>query len=270
MSPRSLPARASLHQLRRQAKDLHHAAASGDPDALSKFAAFSKAVSLTSAQLVVAREYGFSSWTRLKDEVEHRQLADVRGGEPAEPAGRSWTAFGINPPDDELCAVVTVETIAASSPRATIAITDIKVHSTGCLINLEWVLHRTTESEAEWQGMFEDVLSHPFQRIRPEDNRPAGNLLFFAAEFSDGRRATNIEEKTRDDQSPVMFDRGGGGGQCIDSGACRGRTTLYLWPVPPPGELRFVVEWPAFGIPRTTTLLDADAIHAAKARIRRL
>ena len=270
MSPRSLPARASLHQLRRQARDLHHAAATGDPAALARFAAFAKAVSLTSAQLVVAREYGYSSWARLNDEVEHRQLSDDRDGETAEPADRSWPTFGIDPPDDELGSVVAVETIAASSPRATIAITDITVHSTGCLINLEWVLHRTTESTAEWQGMFEEVLGHPFHHPRPEDDRPPGNQLIFTAEFSDGRRATTIEDRTSDGQRPMLLDRGGGVGHRVDDGDCRGRTTLYLWPVPPPGDLRFILEWPTFGVPRTTTLLNADAIHAAKARISRL
>ncbi|GAA5021427.1 hypothetical protein [Actinopolymorpha pittospori] len=269
MSPRSLPARASLHQLRRQAKDLHHAAATGDPAALARFAAFAKAISLTSAHLVLAREYGYSSWARLKDEVEHRRRSDVRDGETAEPADRSWPTFGIDPPDDELGTVVAVETVAASSPRATIAITDITVHSTGCLINLEWVLHRTAESTTEWQGMFEEVLGHPFHDLRPVETRPPGNQLIFAAEFSDGRRATLMQEGTSDGHRPMILDRGGGVGNRVDDGDCRGRTTLYLWPVPPPGELRFVVEWPTFGVPRTTTLLDADEIHAAKARIRR-
>ncbi|MGW5360987.1 hypothetical protein [Actinopolymorpha pittospori] len=272
MSPRSLPARASLHQLRRQAKDLHQAAATGDPAALARFATFAKAVSLTSAHLVVAREYGYSSWARLKDEVEHRQRGDVRDGETAEPADRSWPTFGIDPPDDELGTVVAVAAIAASSPRATIAINDITVHSTGCLINLEWVLHRTTETTTEWQGMFEEVLGHPSHRLRPEETRPPGSQLILTAEFSDGRRATTattIEKRTSDDHTPMILDRGGGVGHRVGDGDCRGRTTHYLWPLPPPGELRFVVEWPTFGVPRTTTLVDADAIHAAKARIRR-
>jgi hypothetical protein len=269
MSPRSLPARASLHQLRRQAKDLHHAAATGNPAALARFASFAKAVSLTSAHLIVAREYGYSSWARLKDEIEHRQRGDVREGDTAEPADRSWPTLGIDPPGDEVGTVIAVGTVAASSPRATIAITDITVHSTGCLITLEWVLHRTTESTTEWQGMFEEVLGHPFHHLRPEDNRPPGNQLVVTAEFSDGRRATTMQERTSDDRRPMILDRGGGVGHCVDDGDCRGRTTLYLWPLPPPGELRFVVEWPTFGVPRTTTLLDADAIHAAKARIGR-
>lgn len=56
-----LPEQPSLEQLRKQAKDLRRAVLGADPEA---------GFPLRAAQLVVARRYGFASWTRLKRHVE--------------------------------------------------------------------------------------------------------------------------------------------------------------------------------------------------------
>lgn len=71
-----LPARPNLDQLRHQAKDLLRAAERGDAEALARFAAVSAPVRLSTAQLAVAREYGFSSWAGLKLEVDRREIFD--------------------------------------------------------------------------------------------------------------------------------------------------------------------------------------------------
>lgn len=71
-----LPTRPDLGQLRNQAKDLVHAATAGDGDAASRIHRFSDRLTLTSAQLTLAREYGFPSWPKLKTEVERRRLLD--------------------------------------------------------------------------------------------------------------------------------------------------------------------------------------------------
>ena len=73
-----LPVRTDLEQLRRQAKDLLRAAKSGDADALARIGAVSDRLILASAQLALAREYGFASWPRLKSEVERRELLTSR------------------------------------------------------------------------------------------------------------------------------------------------------------------------------------------------
>ena len=73
-----LPARPDLGQLRHQAKDLLHSAKGGDEEALARIRAVSDRPALSSAQLAVAREYGFASWPRLKREVERREILDDR------------------------------------------------------------------------------------------------------------------------------------------------------------------------------------------------
>lgn len=77
-----LPEFPDPEQLRRRAKELHRAAASGEPDALERLASVSDRVDLAAAQLAIARFYGFASWPRLKVEVERKrmiQTGDVTG-----------------------------------------------------------------------------------------------------------------------------------------------------------------------------------------------
>jgi uncharacterized protein len=73
-----LPARPDFDQLRNQAKDLLQAAKRGDGQALDRIRAVSERVTLASAQLALAREYGFPSWPKLKLEVERRKILDDR------------------------------------------------------------------------------------------------------------------------------------------------------------------------------------------------
>lgn len=73
-----LPARPNLTHLRHQAKDLLRAAKSGEPDALERIRAVSERIALASAQLAIAREYGFASWTKLHDEIARRELLNSR------------------------------------------------------------------------------------------------------------------------------------------------------------------------------------------------
>jgi ankyrin repeat protein len=74
MPPVSLPDDASLEQLRKQAKDLRDLARAGVPGALHLVAEYhpkgAHPVTLTGAQLVVARHNGFASWARLKQHLE--------------------------------------------------------------------------------------------------------------------------------------------------------------------------------------------------------
>ena len=70
----ALPAHANLNQLRHQAKDLLHAARHSDSDAQAVLRALWTRPTLATAQLAVARGYGFASWARLKVEVERREI----------------------------------------------------------------------------------------------------------------------------------------------------------------------------------------------------
>src|SRR5262245_19041436 len=76
----SLPARPNLEQLKNQAKDLLKSIQSGDADASQRLRENhphgsaqrlrADELTLADAQLVIAREYGFASWPKLKEHVE--------------------------------------------------------------------------------------------------------------------------------------------------------------------------------------------------------
>jgi hypothetical protein len=91
---RLLPERPDLDQLRRQAKELHRAAAAGSPGAGRRLRRVSASISLAAAQLALAREYGFPSWARLKAEADRRRAASNR--RPARQARtelRTWSGM---------------------------------------------------------------------------------------------------------------------------------------------------------------------------------
>jgi ankyrin repeat protein len=99
----SLPERPDLDQLRRQAKELRDAARHDDPGAVARFADHHPAaprgsVTLAGAQLVVARELGFTSWPQLKAAVDAHATTPERRAEgfvAASVEGRVREAVGI-------------------------------------------------------------------------------------------------------------------------------------------------------------------------------
>jgi Family of unknown function (DUF5990)/Domain of unknown function (DUF5655) len=90
-----LPDRPDLDQLRRQARELHRAAVGGDTEAVRRLRQVSEKTALSAAQLALAREYGFPSWARLKEEAERRRASaeDARRAPDAGPeADAGWEA----------------------------------------------------------------------------------------------------------------------------------------------------------------------------------
>lgn len=81
-SQKSLPARPSLEQLKKQAKELLRAYRAQNPESLIRIRSVlpsagtvsEKPFALHDAQFVVAREYGFGSWNQLVDHVESLTL----------------------------------------------------------------------------------------------------------------------------------------------------------------------------------------------------
>jgi hypothetical protein len=96
-----LPSRPSLEQLRKQAKDLRTSHQAGEPDALRRIQAHhpdrarstesqirSAPFPLSDAQLVIAREYGFPSWPKLK---EHIDALSLESDDPMELFKKAFT-----------------------------------------------------------------------------------------------------------------------------------------------------------------------------------
>lgn len=86
-------------------------------------------------------------------------------------------------------------------------------------------------------------------------------------QFADGAKATNTAGFYHDQEpppGPVMHSGGGGG----DGGDWH--QAQWVWPLPAPGPLSVVCEWPAAGIPLTRSEIDAQTILNAASRAQAL
>jgi ankyrin repeat protein len=111
---KQLPARASIEQLKRQAKDLVSDARRGDPTAVERIRFVLpravqnvEALRLADAQLVLAREYGLPNWSALKSRVEAIDLADPVTAfieAACVPMDGSWHASGTTAQADAILA----------------------------------------------------------------------------------------------------------------------------------------------------------------------
>lgn len=87
-------------------------------------------------------------------------------------------------------------------------------------------------------------------------------ILRFGLQFADGSKVTNlgppmIGPTDRAQKGPMLMHMGGsGGGEVVEQ-------MYWVWPLPPPGPLAFVCEWPKFGIELTRHEIDADLIRKA-------
>lgn len=120
MSARTLPPRPNLDQLRLQAHELQAAHRAGRSAAAARIAAhhprlkgapltaiLQAPLPLSDAQLVIAREYGFESWARLKQRVEfgrgvdrftpHPRFAEALAALDAGDVGRLQALFAADP-----------------------------------------------------------------------------------------------------------------------------------------------------------------------------
>lgn len=221
-----LPPYVRLHELRRDAKRLLEAALDGDVPCLERFYEIGREPSLTAAQLVVAREHGFSSWAKLKHQVE-RNTADPR----TEIVRQLKRRHDHTP--DELPAILPYNQVIASAPDTKVVLNSVRVHRDSCRIELEAATRADLGTD-----------SLRVTRVR----------------FSDGR---TFREST-DWIAAVMADPGAQVAEVL-----MGSSGISVWPLPPPGDLRFTIAWPRAGIPDgTEAVLDATRIHAAVRRIR--
>src|SRR5215471_21099872 len=79
MMSRELPAKPNLEHLKKQAKQLLHDFEQSRTDAVERFRTFGSSstpaiAKLAHAQHVVARDYGFASWPKLKEHVDSLTL----------------------------------------------------------------------------------------------------------------------------------------------------------------------------------------------------
>jgi hypothetical protein len=179
--------------------------------------------------------------------------------EAEEPDVPEWVAA----PSNVLGAAVPLRLVLAKTSDLAVAVLGGTAYPTG----FEFKLVVRSRGNRDELGDFDPLeLHHRFVRRRHGGGREIPpELLRFGIEFSDGSKATNLQElwggdPPREPPSPVLMPGGGGGG------VGNWETEFWVWPLPPEGPLAFVCEWPAREIPLTRVELDAALVRDAAAQ----
>jgi len=180
-----------------------------------------------------------------EDDLEPDQPDDL-------PRTAPWTA-----------GVVPLELVVARSAEAAVLASRVAAYPDGFELTLDSHVRPTVprRRRQRWYGSMWDP------NVAPDDPVP-DTLLRFGLAWPDGGRATNLDRWGRgwahDATEPTHgLDEQGGGGS--DSAYTQ---HYWCWPLPTEGELRVIVEWPAFGIPETSTTIDATLLAEAATRAR--
>jgi hypothetical protein len=181
-----------------------------------------------------------------------------------EQQAREWASpvwFG--PPGEELPVCVPLALVVARSASAVIALSHASAYSTG--IAIEFVVQSHGLPEREAQRLFHE------QHMPPTEGDPAPAYLRLGIELADGSRASNLggrhhpHDPEHPPDGPVLMPHGGGGGSS-GQGRVTMRPGFWMWPLPPPGVVRLICEWPLLDIPLTTVELDGADLRAASER----
>ena len=126
---------------------------------------------------------------------------------------------------DELPAVVHLGQFLYRSPTRILAVRGAHVYSTGCLVDVSWLLRRGDETDQEWAMLHATFFS---SRHVPASASRRTELLF-GVQFPDGSKASTgsipspykPDDPTYRPDPPVLYlqNRGGGGGDDELSGS---------------------------------------------------
>jgi hypothetical protein len=151
-------------------------------------------------------------------------------------------------PSGQVPTPIAIRLMLARTSQVAVAVTGVWAFSTGFDFQVIAELRDEVPGESAASflaGLDDEPLDEEFCRI--------------GIQFSTGEKAANTQlSATRkgnsDAAGPIMKVRAGGGGSLSRD------WRYWVSPVPPPGPLAFVCEWPAFDIPESRTEIDAQPI----------
>lgn len=189
----------------------------------------------------------------------HAVLRATTAAQEPEPCGPQPVWLG--PPDNVLGEGCAFGTLLARTDDVALGISGLMAFPTGFSFLLS--LHRRVPSPRGpgW--------GDPWHHRPPTSGEPVPEVLRFGIQFSDGRKATTLDGfpdlDPRDPgqlpPGPVLIHRVGSGG-----GELSFEQGYWVWPLPPPGPLAFVCEWPSEGIELTRAEVEAGVLTAASGR----
>ncbi|MDA8331292.1 MAG: hypothetical protein M0027_08815 [Candidatus Dormibacteraeota bacterium] len=166
----------------------------------------------------------------------------------------------VGPPDNVIPGALPLELLVAASQTAVVAVRGRAAYPTGFEFDLVARLRAMTPEDGPRVGRF--LVVSPDEIT---DGKLPPRFLRFGLEFSDGRKVTNLPGAgpgpfADPGVGPILWGRDGSGSNSA------WRQSYWVWPLPPPGPLKFVCAWPAFGIPESTASVDAAGVIDAATR----
>lgn len=157
--------------------------------------------------------------------------------------------------------VVAVELVIARTDEVAVCVSRLAAYTTGFEFELR-TLAAPRRHDLELDPMLFGPHRHRLRKPGGQDAL-AEEMLRFGVQFADGGKATNtggFHHGEDPPPGPTMHSGGGGGG------GGDWRQSEWVWPLPPPGAVAFVCEWPAARIPLSRVEIDAQVILDAAAR----
>jgi hypothetical protein len=165
------------------------------------------------------------------------------------------------PPEDELPHALPETAVLATTENLALLLAGVRAYSDGALFLVEWRLRRLDEDDADWAALVRRV-GGP----RLPGEQELGSLRL-GVELADGQRLVADGdswwmpgELTEPDTHVLGMANWSGGGS-EESQVFSGE--LWLWPLPPRGQVKLAWEWAAFGLAEGTWELSGDRIRAA-------
>jgi hypothetical protein len=144
------------------------------------------------------------------------------------------------PPENVVGATVPVDLVLANTGRLAVTLGGMTAYPTGVGFEVRILRRDAVPEDALWR------MHHP---------GPGGFRL--GVELADGGRAVSNGGPPEPGRGPTLTARGGSGGGLTQE------QTFWLWPLPPPGPLRFACAWPDEGVDETIAEVDVPIRDAA-------
>src|SRR3954454_12842833 len=153
----------------------------------------------------------------------------------------------IGPPENVIPATVALDVILVRRPDLAVWVADALVFPSG----LSFGINIQRRDESDERSLF-------FGAPDPDGPR-------FGLRLGDGRKVIvrhlgEMKPWLHQPRDPVLRPRGGSGTGRLS------RADMWLWPLPPPGELTFVCAWRGEGVEETSASIESGPILAAAAR----
>ncbi len=172
--------------------------------------------------------------------------------DPQDPAEEIPAPPWAGPPDTVLGRALDIQVVLVQTASAAVLVRNLVAYPTGVEFVLE-VRRRSSDLD----------LADALGPGGPRSGGLGPHVLRFGVGLADGSKATNLHHGRRrsaDVRGPFLMPRAGSGD------ARRWAIGYWLWPLPPPGPLAFVAEWPVEEIGETRVEIDAAGIRDAAAR----